>query len=148
VKNRCPNLAINADFIEKYSKDVVADLFQQRISLGINSVKVSQSIQDDNRLIKTLKKQVQNELQMIDKLTMGLVQNTSSAVKDSIAKKVAQCESFITKARARMNELQARVSCINNQDQKINSDLEINKSILGSVIKDIKVSTSEIVIEL
>jgi hypothetical protein len=85
---------------------------------------------------------------MIDKLTMGLVQNTSSAVKDSIAKKVAQCESFITKARARMNELQARVSCINNQDQKINSDLEINKSILGSVIKDIKVSTSEIVIEL
>jgi hypothetical protein len=47
-----------------------------------------------------------------------------------------------------MNELQARVSCINNQEQKINSDLEINKSILGSVIKDIKVSTSEIVIEL
>jgi site-specific DNA recombinase len=148
VKNRCPNLAINADFIEKYSKDVVADLFQQRISLGINSVKVSQSIQDDNRLIKTLKKQVQNELQMIDKLTMGLVQNTSSAVKDSIAKKITQCESFITKAKARMNELQARVSCINNQQQKINSDLEINKSILGSVIKDIKVSTSEIVIEL
>jgi hypothetical protein len=79
---------------------------------------------------------------------MGLVQNTSSAVKDSIAKKITQCESFITKARARMNELQARVSCINTQAQQINSDLEINKSILGLVIKDIKVSTSEIVIEL
>jgi len=29
---------------------------------------------------------------MIDKLTMGLVQNTSPAVKDSITKKIAQCE--------------------------------------------------------
>ena len=147
--NRCPNTQINADFLEHYVQGTITDLLNQRSTLPMNPSLQSDRVVNDKKTLATLTKQIQSELLMIDKLTNGLLQQTSSYVRESIMKKVKQSESFIVKAKSRKNEIEERIKRYQMipHNFSISPNL-IDKDLIVGIIKSIQISVSEIFIEM
>ena len=146
---RCLNTQINADFLEHYVQSLISDLLRQRATLPLSKQLISDRIVNDKITLKTLSKQIQNELLMIDKLTNGLLQQPSVSVKESIMRKIKQSEDFIVKATNRKEEIDKRIKSI-QADSNIPSNLIklIDKDLILLNVKSIRVALSELSIEL
>jgi hypothetical protein len=122
---------------------------RQRATLPLNKQLISDRIVNDKMTLKTLSKQIQNELLMIDKLTNGLLQQPSVSVKESIMRKIKQSEEFILKATNRKEEIDKRIKSI-QADSNIPSNLIklIDKDLILLNVKSIRVALSELSIEL
>lgn len=153
--DKCMNTSINADFIEKHVVSTVINLVKQRIASGkVDFTEIRRSIENDTKQAKTLRKQIQNEHLMIDKLAMGLVNSQSEMVTKSINIKVKQSEDFIMKAEARANKLESRInryssSELEKQALAIIQDghCDITRPLIETLINCIQVSTENITFE-